>query len=75
MPASISSVVSRGYGSWAGVNLLPTWGYGIGVTVAVSLTASVLHVLNGSNSNLYPLAGTSNGMHPLDGPTTELHRP
>jgi hypothetical protein len=30
--ASISTVVTRGYGSFGSVNLLPTLGYGIGET-------------------------------------------
>ena len=32
---SISSVVTRGYGTWSTVNKLPTWGYGIGAAVVV----------------------------------------
>ncbi len=30
---SISSVVTRGYGSWGSVNKLPTWGFSIGVPI------------------------------------------
>jgi len=32
---SISSIITRGYGTWGSVNLLPTWGYGIGAAVVV----------------------------------------
>ncbi len=31
--ASPSTVLTRGYGSWGGVNLLPTLGYGIGAAI------------------------------------------
>jgi hypothetical protein len=32
---SISTVVTRGYGAFGGVNKLPTWGYGIGAAAVV----------------------------------------
>ena len=31
--ASVSTVVTRGYGTWGSVNLIPTLGYGIGAAV------------------------------------------
>ena len=33
---SISSVVTRGYGTWSTVNKLPTWGYSIGIPPAAT---------------------------------------
>ena len=32
---SISSIVTRGFGTWGGVNDIPTRGYGIGAAVVV----------------------------------------
>lgn len=36
--ASIATVVTRGYGSFGSVNLLPTHGYGIGAEAAANVT-------------------------------------
>lgn len=37
MAASPSSVLTMGLGSWAGVELVPTLGYGIGAAAAVGI--------------------------------------
>lgn len=35
--ASIATIVTRGFGSFGDVSLLPTWGYGSGAAVALVL--------------------------------------
>lgn len=36
----VSSIIQRGYGSWGGVNLIPTQGYGIGASGATTIDVS-----------------------------------
>ena len=49
--ASPSTVLSRGYGSWGSVNLLPTRGYGIGVSSPITLVGHWENVIAFSSAN------------------------
>ena len=56
---SISSIITRGYGTWGSVNLLPTWGYEIGVvSIATDLYTTRL-TLTGASAKRLPITATA----------------
>lgn len=66
---SIATVVTRGYGSFAGINWLPTFGY----TIGEPETPSHWHDLLGSSEQLYVLTGASTQPHTVVGPNEQLY--
>ena len=56
---SVSSVVTRGYGTWSTVNKLPTWGYSIGAAVVVEVVSTKRTICIGTSLARSVMVGTS----------------
>jgi len=63
---AISTIVVRGYGSWAAVKYLPTLGYG-----SAFLLANYYAPLEGPTTEYHALEGPDPQYAELEGPTTE----